>query len=50
MADLDSAYPDAKLAALRGDAQPLRALRARLDQRQKKIAEWLAAAEESEGE
>ena len=50
MADLDAAYPDAKLAALAGDPQPLRALRARMDQRKKKMAEWLAAAEESEGE
>jgi hypothetical protein len=50
MADLDGAYPDAKLAALSGDAQPLRAVRARMDQRKKKIAAWLAAAEESEGE
>jgi hypothetical protein len=50
MAELDGAYPDAKLAALAGDAQPLRALRARMDQRKKKIAEWLADAKESEGE
>jgi hypothetical protein len=50
MADLDGAYPDAKLAALAGDPQPLRAVRARMDQRKKKMVEWLAAAEESEGE
>ena len=50
MADLDGAYPDAKLAALSGDAKPLRALRVRMDQRQKKMAEWLDAAKESEGE
>src|SRR5581483_9492579 len=36
IADLDVAYPDAKLAALDGDAQPLRAVRARMDQRRKK--------------
>ena len=50
MADLDGAYPDAKLAALSGDAKPLRALRVRMDQREKKMAEWLDAAKESEGE
>jgi hypothetical protein len=50
MADLGAAYPDAKLAALGGDAQPLRAVRARMDQRKRKMTEWLAAAEESEGE
>jgi hypothetical protein len=50
MADLDAAYPDAKLAALAGDPQPLRAVRARMDQRKKKMGEWLAAAEEAEGE
>jgi hypothetical protein len=50
MTDLESAYPDAKVAALGGAAQPLRAVRARMDQRKKKMAEWLAAAEESEGE
>ncbi len=50
LADLDNAYPEAKLAALRGDTPPLRALRARMDQRKKKMAQWLAAAEESEGE
>ena len=50
LTDLDAAYPDAKLAALAGDPQPLRAVRARMDQREKKMAEWLAAAEESEGE
>lgn len=48
--DLESAYPDAKLAALSGDGKPLRAVRARLDQRKKKMAEWLADAKESEGE
>jgi hypothetical protein len=50
MTDLERAYPDAKVAALGGAAQPLRAVRARMDQRKKKMAEWLAAAEESEGE
>jgi hypothetical protein len=50
MTDLESAYPDAKLAALRGDAKPLRAVRARLDQRKKKMTDWLADAKESEGE
>jgi hypothetical protein len=50
MADLDGAYPDAKLAALAGDLQPLRAVRARMDRRKKKMGEWLAAAEEAEGE
>ncbi len=50
MAELESAYPDARLAALAGDAQPLRALRARMDQRKKKMTEWLADAKESEGE
>jgi hypothetical protein len=50
MTDLESAYPDAKLAALTGDTKQLGELRARMDQRKKKIAEWLAAAEESEGE
>ena len=50
MADLDGAYPDAKLAALAGDPQPLRAVRARMDQRKKKMGQWLAAAEEAEGE
>jgi hypothetical protein len=50
MADLERAYPDAKLAALAGDAKPLRELRARLDQRKKRMTEWLADAKESEGE
>lgn len=50
MAELESAYPDAKLAALSGDAKPLRALRARMDERKKKMTKWLADAKESEGE
>jgi len=50
MADLEVAYPAAKLAALGGDAAPLRAARARMDQREKKMAEWLEAAKEAEGE
>jgi len=50
MAELERAYPDAKLAALGGDAQPLRVVRAGMDRREKKMAGWLAAAEESEGE
>jgi len=50
LADLDAAYPDAKLAALAGDPQPLHGVRARMDRRKKKMGEWLAAAEEAEGE
>ncbi len=50
MAELENAYPEAKISALGGDAKPLRALRARMDQRKKKMAEWLADAKDSEGE
>lgn len=50
MTDLDAAYPDAKLAALSGDAKPLQAVRARMDQREMKMAKWLEEAKEAEGE
>jgi len=50
IAALEGAYPDAKVAALSGDGQPLRDLRAELDRRTKKMNEWLTEAAASEDE
>jgi hypothetical protein len=43
-------YPNARLAALHGDAQPLAQLRAQLADRDKKMAAWLAEAAASKDE
>jgi hypothetical protein len=49
-AALAGPYPDAKLAALHGDAHALDSLRADFDQRLQKIDAWLERAEKEEGE
>jgi hypothetical protein len=49
-ASLANAYPDAKLAAIKGDAHALADARADFDQRMKKISDWLERAAEDEDE
>ena len=49
-ASLTGTYPDAKVAAIRGDARPLEEARAAFDQRMKSVEAWLEEAAESEGE
>jgi hypothetical protein len=50
MAALEVAYPDARAAAIDGDARALREARAELDRRTEKMKGWLAAAAASEDE
>jgi hypothetical protein len=50
IASLEAAYPDAALAATKGDAHALDQVRSDFDQRMKKIATWLERAAESEEE
>jgi hypothetical protein len=47
---LETAYPDAKLAAIKGDKHAIDPVRAELDQRMKKMAAWLHEVEEGEHE
>jgi hypothetical protein len=49
-ASLAEGYPAAKMAALKGDAEPLEEARAAFDGRMQKIAEWLKEAAETKGE
>jgi hypothetical protein len=47
---LEQAYPDAKLAALKGDPQALATVRADFDRRMKDIDHWLEQAADSKDE
>lgn len=47
---LEAAYPDAKLAALKGDASAYKQVRDELDQRMKKMETWLDEVEQGEHE
>lgn len=49
-AALEGAYPDAKIAALAGNAQAFEQIRADFDQRRKNITDWLEEAAESKDE
>ncbi len=49
-ASLEAGYADAKVAALGGHAEALAAARATFDQHLKTIADWLEAANETEGD
>ena len=49
-ASLAEGYPAAKMAALKGDAEPLEQARAAFDDRMQKIAAWLKEAAETKGE
>jgi prefoldin subunit 5 len=49
-AALTGAYPDAKIAALAGNAQALEQAQATFDQRRKTITDWLEEAAESKDE